>query len=79
MTPSYLREVIANGTTASSRRFALVVAVLCLGVSTVVLAVAACLGQEVSAALAAVTVPLAGMAGYSYAAGPSKAGLTSAE
>lgn len=70
MTPAYLREVIANGTAASSRRFALVVAVLALGLATVILSIAACLGVEVSAALGVVTVPLAGVAGWSYTAGP---------
>lgn len=69
MTPTYLREIIAEGSQASSKRFALVVATLSLGASTVVLSVAACLGQDVALALGAVSVPLAGLGGYSYVGG----------
>lgn len=69
MTPAYLREIIAEGSQASSKRFALVVATLSLGASTVVLSVAACLGQDVALALGAVSVPLAGLGGYSYVGG----------
>ena len=69
MTPAYLREVINEGSQASSKRFALVVATLSLGLSTVVLSVAACLGQDVALALGAVSVPLAGLGGYSYVGG----------
>ncbi len=69
MTPAYLRSVIDGGSTASSKRFALVVAVLTLGLSTVILSVAACMGQDVAVALGTVSVPLAGLAGHSYVAG----------
>lgn len=66
MTPAYLREVIAGGTSASSHRFALVVASVSLGVSTVILSIAACCGQDVALALGAVTVPLGGLGGFVY-------------
>ena len=69
MSPSYLREVIADNTNASAKRFALVIATLALGVATVALSIAACLGVDVSVALGTVTVPLSGMAGYSYIGG----------
>lgn len=69
MTPSYLREVIADNTAASVKRYAMVVASTSLGIATVLLAVAACAGQNVDLALGAVTVPLAGLAGYSYVQG----------
>lgn len=69
MTPAYLRSVIDGGSTASSKRFALVVAVITLGLSTIILSVAACLGQDVAVALGTVSVPLAGLAGHSYVAG----------
>lgn len=63
---AYLRSVIDSGTEASSHRFALVVAVLSLGAGTIGLVVAAICGQDVTAALVAVTVPLAGLAGHAY-------------
>lgn len=66
MTPAYLKEVIAGGTAASSHRFALVVAVLSLGLSTIILSIAACLGQDTALALGAVTVPLGGLGGFVY-------------
>lgn len=73
MTPAYLREVIAGGTAASSHRFALVVASVSLGVSTIILSIAACFGQDVALALGAVTVPLGGLGGFVYGkAQPSK-------
>lgn len=40
-----------------------------LAAATLALAAAACMGYEVSAALAAVSVPLAGLGGYSYTQG----------
>lgn len=74
----YLKSIIEEGTTASSKRFALVVGVLCLGASTVGLTVAACLGNDVAASLAAVAVPLAGLAGHAYVGG-KKAEAANAE
>ena len=73
MTPAYLREVIAGGTSASSHRFALVVSVISLGVSTVILSIAACFGQDVALALGAVTVPLGGLGGFVYGKAQSPA------
>lgn len=42
-----------------------------LSIATVGLSVAACLGYDVAAALSAVSVPLAGLGGYSYVNGKS--------
>jgi len=78
MTPAYLRSVIDGGSTASSKRFALVVAVITLGLSTIILSIAACMGQDVALALGTVAVPLAGLAGHSYVAG-KKAEAVNAE
>lgn len=62
----YLQAVISNADAASSHRFALVVSVLALGVSTVILSIAACWGQNVDIALGMVSAPLAGLGGFVY-------------
>lgn len=54
---------------ASIKRLVLFMAGASLSLSTVILSIAACTGAEVSAALLAVTGPLAGMAGYGYVNG----------
>lgn len=54
---------------ASIKRLVLFMAGASLSLSTVILSIAACTGAEVSAALLAVTGPLAGMAGYGYVGG----------
>lgn len=54
---------------ASAKRLVFVVGGFSLSVATVILAIAACAGAEVSASLLAVTGPLAGMAGYGYVGG----------
>lgn len=66
---AYLKSIIDEGTAASSKRFSLVVGVLALAGSTIGLTVAACLGNDVAASLAAVAVPLAGLAGHAYVGG----------
>lgn len=53
----------------SIKRIVLFMAAGSLSVSTIILSIAACTGTEVSAALLAVTGPLAGMAGYGYVGG----------
>lgn len=50
-------------------RLVFVVGGFSLSLATVILAIAACAGAEVSASLLAVTGPLAGMAGYGYVGG----------
>lgn len=66
---NYLKSIIDEGTAASAKRFSLVVGVLALAASTVGLTLAACLGNDVAASLAAVAVPLAGLAGHAYVGG----------
>jgi len=50
----------------SSKRVGLLMATTAMSVSIVLLSIAAMNGHEVSMALAAVAVPLAGLNGYSY-------------
>lgn len=66
---TYLRSIIDSGSGASSKRFALVVAVLTLAPATIGLTIAAIMGHQVAEALWAVTTPLAGMAGVAYVGG----------
>lgn len=54
---------------ASSKRLIFVSAGLSLSASTLALAGAACLGQDVDVALATVTAPLAALASYGYVQG----------
>lgn len=66
----WVRETIAgsNGI-ASSKRVALLMATFSLSVATVLLSVAALMGYSVAAELGAVSLPLAGLGGYSYVNG----------
>ena len=68
---NWLREAINDNRTqrASSKRVVMLMAGLAMSVAVVILAAAALYGYEVAAALGAVCVPLAGMAGYSYVRG----------
>lgn len=68
---NWLREAISDGKsgTASAKRLAMLVATFALAIAVVVLAAAAYLGHDVALALGAVTVPLAGLGGYSYVGG----------
>ena len=67
MTPSYLREVIARGTAASSKRFSLVTATVTFSIATIILSIAVCFGVEGAyLGLLAVSAPLAGLAGVAY-------------
>lgn len=69
----WLRESISDGGSGkgSAKRLSLLVASLAMSASTVILAVAALFGYDVSLALAAVCTPLAGMSGYGYVGGKS--------
>lgn len=68
---TWLREAINDSTTgkASSKRVVALLGAFSMSAATVILAVASALGQEVAAALWAVTIPLAGLGGYSYVNG----------
>ena len=67
----WIRETINDSRTgkASSKRVVMLMAGVAMSVAVVLLAVAAMYGREVAAALGAVCVPLAGMAGYNYVQG----------
>lgn len=53
----------------SIKRLGFLMACISLSASVVILSIAACSGADVSAALLAVTGPLAGLAGYGYVNG----------
>lgn len=54
---------------ASIKRIIFACAGISLSICTIILSVAACFGQQVDIALATVTAPLAGLAGYGYVNG----------
>lgn len=68
---SWLREAINDGKTgqASSKRVVMLLAGVAMSIAVIVLSVAAVFGHPVAGELGAVSVPLAGMAGYSYVGG----------
>lgn len=68
---NWLREAATDGATGrvSSKRVAMLLATLSMSITEVLLAVAALYGRDVSMALAAVSVPLAGLGGYTYVNG----------
>ena len=68
---NWLREYISDGKTgqASSKRIAMLSGAISMSIAVIVLSVAAWFGYDVAAALWAVTVPLAGLGGYSYVNG----------
>lgn len=53
----------------SSKRVAMLMATFSLSAAEIILAIAALYGRNVDMALAAVSVPLAGLGGYSYVGG----------
>ena len=67
----WLREAINDSQTgkASSKRIAMLVGAVSMSLAVVVLSAASLFGYDVAAALWAVTVPLAGLGGYSYVNG----------
>ena len=68
---AWLREAINDSATnkASSKRIAMLSGASAMSVAVIVLSAAAWFGYDVAAALWAVTVPLAGLGGYSYVNG----------
>lgn len=68
---TWLREAINDGKTgqASSKRVVMLLAGVAMSIAVIVLSVAAVFGHPVAGELGAVSVPLAGMAGYSYVGG----------
>lgn len=69
---SWLREAISDSRTnkASAKRIAMLMAALSMSAAVVILALAALMvGRDVAAALGAIAVPLAGLAGYGYVNG----------
>lgn len=66
---AYLKEILSATGDASSKRLVMLIATLSLAVALLGLIAAVFLGKEVSAALWAVTVPLAGLGGYGYVGG----------
>ena len=68
---NWLREAINDSATgkASSKRIAMLAGAVSMSLAAVVLSAASLFGYDVAAALWAVTVPLAGLGGYSYVNG----------
>ena len=68
---NWLREAINDSATgkASSARIAMLAGAVSMSLAVVVLSAASLFGYDVAAALWAVTVPLAGLGGYSYVNG----------
>lgn len=68
---NWLREAINDSQTgkASSKRIAMLAGAVSMSLAVVVLSAASLFGCDVAAALWAVTVPLAGLGGYSYVNG----------
>lgn len=68
---NFLREAMSDGThgNASAKRVAIVFGSLSLSCAVVILAVAACLGVDVSASLGWVSGSLTALAGASYVGG----------
>ena len=66
-----LVEAIKDSKTGavSSRRLGMLIATVAMAVSVLILAVATLYGHDTSVALGAVSVPLAGLNGYSYVQG----------
>lgn len=68
---TWLREVLSDPKyhQLSSNRLAMLIATFALALSVVILSIAALFGYEVALALGAMSVPLAGLGGYSYVEG----------
>ena len=68
---NWLRDAINDSATgkASSKRIAMLAGAVSMSLAVVVLSAASLFGYDVAAALWAVTVPLAGLGGYSYVNG----------
>ena len=70
-TRALLNEAMQDGRSGrgSSKRVGLLIATCAMSLSLVILSIAALSGHEVSMAMGAVAVPLAGLNGYSYVGG----------
>lgn len=67
---TWLREILSErDNRLSSKRVAMMIATLTLAVSTLILSSAALYGWDVAAALGAVSIPLAGLGGFTYIGG----------
>ena len=68
---NWLREAINDSATgkASSKRIAMLAGAVSMSIAVLVLSAASLFGYDVAAAMWAVTVPLAGLGGYSYVNG----------
>lgn len=67
---NWLREILSDDESLlSSKRVSMLMATASLSIAEIILAVAALYGNNVDMALAAVSVPLAGIGGYSYVRG----------
>ena len=68
---NWLREAINDSATgkASSKRIAMLAGAAAMSLAVIVLSAASLFGYDIAAALWAVTVPLAGLGGYSYVNG----------
>ena len=68
---NFLREAMSDGThgNASAKRFALVIGAISLAVSVVILAVAACLGCDVTGPFTAACASITTLSGFSYVVG----------
>ena len=65
----WIAKLLSDCGDASAKRFVLIAGGLSLSLSSIILALAAVYGKDVSNALNAVTWPLAAMAGASYIGG----------
>lgn len=68
---NWLREALSDSSSnrISAKRMTMLLATLSMSIAEILLAVAALYGRNVDMALAAVSVPLAGLGGYSYVNG----------
>lgn len=68
---SWIREAINDGRTgkASSKRIVMLIGASSMSIAVIILSVASLFNKDVAAALWAVTIPLAGLGGYSYVNG----------
>lgn len=66
----WIKEMISDSAgQVSSKRTAMLLAASSMSIAVILLSVAAMIGRDVAVALGAVSVPLAGLGGYSYVQG----------
>lgn len=67
---NWLTEILSDHEgSLSAKRVAMLMATSAMSIAEIILAAAALYGHDVAASLAAVSVPLAGIGGYSYVNG----------